>query len=222
MKNKKKILLYGGKSTALIVSEMLKDKKERPKYIYDEYIKNLEFKSSANFSNKKKDLKLFIKDSTHFFICIGMMDGKLRNYISNLFIKEKLKQISIKSKNALIDNTSSYGGGTLFMPNVVVHKYVEIGNDCYFNVNSVVDHECKIGDGVHIMGSSYIAGRVEIDDFASIGANATILPDIKIGKNAIIGAGSVVTKNVKPNEIVFGNPAKFYKKNKKKYNLNIF
>ena len=27
MKNKKKILLYGGKSTALIVSEMLKDKK---------------------------------------------------------------------------------------------------------------------------------------------------------------------------------------------------
>ena len=92
MKNKKKILLYGGKSTALIVSEMLKDDKERPKYIYDEYIKNPEFKSSAKFSNKKKDLKLFIKNSSNFFICIGMMDGKLRNYISNLFIKEKLKQ----------------------------------------------------------------------------------------------------------------------------------
>ena len=98
---------------------MLKDKKERPKYIYDEYIKILNLNLQLS-SQIKKDLKLFIKNSTHFFICIGMMDGKLRNYISNLFIKEKLKQISIKSKNALIDNTSSYGGGTLFMPNVVV------------------------------------------------------------------------------------------------------
>ena len=109
------------------------------------------------------------------------------------------------------------------MPIVVGDKYVVFGNDCYVNVKSVVDHECKIGDGVHIMGSSYIAGRVEIDDFASIGANATILPDIKIGKNAIIGAGSVVTKNVKPNEIVIGNPAKFYKnKNKQIKRLKKF
>ncbi len=222
MKYKKKILLYGGKSTALIVSDMLKENGEHPKYIFDEYIKGPEFKTKASFSNKKKDLDLFIKDATHFFICIGMMDGKLRNYISNMFIKKNLKQITLKSKNALIDKTSKYGKGTLFMPSVVIHKYVQIGNDCYFNVNSVVDHECKIGNGVHIMGSSYIAGRVEIDDYASIGANATVLPDIKIGKNAIVGAGSVVTKNVKPNEIVFGNPAKFYKKNQKKYNLNIF
>ena len=222
MKNKKKILLYGGKSTALIVNDMLKENGEYPKYIFDEYITNPQFKTRAKFSYKKKDLNLFVKNSTHFFICIGMMDGKLRNFLSNLFIKKKLKQISLISKKALIDKTSKYGKGTLIMPNVVVHKFTEIGNDCYFNVNSVVDHECKIGNGVHIMGSSYIAGRVEIDDFASIGANATVLPDIKIGKNAIVGAGSVVTKNVKPNEIVFGNPAKFYKKNRKKYNLNIF
>jgi acetyltransferase EpsM len=221
MKNKKKILLYGGKSTALIVQDMLNEIGEYPKYIFDEYLKYPDFQTKAKFSNKKKDLKLFIKDTTHFFICIGMMDGKLRNYISNILLKKKLKQISLLSKNAIIDKTSEYGGGSLFMPNVVIHKYTKIGKDCYFNVNAVVDHECKIGNGVHVMGSSYIAGRVEVDDFASIGANATILPDLKIGKNAIVGAGSVVTKNVKPNEIVFGNPAKFYKKNQKKYNLKI-
>ena len=221
MKLKKKILLYGGKSTALIVSDMLKEIGENPKFVFDEYINKIEFKTKAKFSNKKKDLNFYIKNSTHFFICIGMMDGKLRNFISKLFIKKKLKQLSLKSKFAVVDKTANYGGGTLIMPNVVIHKYVKIGNDCYFNVNSVVDHECEIGNGVHVMGSSYIAGRVKIDDYASIGANATILPDIKIGKNAIIGAGSVVTKNVKPNEIVFGNPAKFYKKNQKKYNFNI-
>ena len=47
---------------------------------------------------------------------------------------------------------------------------------------------------------------------ASIGANATILAGITIGENAMIGAGSVVTKSVPPNEVWFGNPAKFVRK----------
>ena len=71
------------------------------------------------------------------------------------------------------------------------------------------------------MGSAYIAGRVKIEDYASIGANSTILPDIIIGRGAIVGAGAVVTKNVKSNEVVAGNPARFLRNNKKKYNLNI-
>ncbi|MFG1505551.1 DapH/DapD/GlmU-related protein [Halobacteriovorax sp. ZH5_bin.2] len=43
---------------------------------------------------------------------------------------------------------------------------------------------------------------------ARIGANSTLLPGVVIGENALVGAGSVVTKNVKPNTVVYGNPAK--------------
>ena len=71
------------------------------------------------------------------------------------------------------------------------------------------------------MGSAYIAGRVTIEKYASIGANSTVLPDIVVGEGAIVGAGAVVTKNVKPYEVVIGNPAKYLRKNKKKYNLKI-
>ena len=221
LKKNSKILLYGGKSTALIVNEMLKDVDINPKYIFDEYIKKLPFKSNAKFSNNKKDLEKFIEKSNFFFVCIGMMDGKLRHEISRILRKKGLKQFSLISKDSLIDKTSTYGKGTLVMPNVVVHKFSKIGDDCYLNVNSVIDHECTIGNGVHLMGSCYLAGRVHVEDYASIGANATILPDIKIGKNAIVGAGSVVTKNVKPNEVVIGNPAKLYRLNNKKYDFNI-
>ena len=218
---KNKILLYGGKSTALIVCEMLKEKKTKPSFIYDEYISKPYFRINCVFSNKKKDLKKFIKDRRDFFVCIGMMDGFLRDYISKFFINKKLNPISIISNRAFIDKTVSYGHGLLAMPNSFVHKHAVIGNNCYLNVNSVIDHECKIGNGVHIMGSAYIAGRVIIDDFASIGANATILPDIKLGKGCIVGAGSVVTKDVGHGDVVVGNPAKFLKKNKRKYNLRI-
>ena len=99
------------------------------------------------------------------------------------------------------------------MPNVVVQKFSKIGDDCYLQTNTVIDHECIIGNGIHFMGSCYIAGRVQIDDYVTIGANATILPFIKVGKN--------VTKDVKPNEVVMGNPAKFFRLNKKKYDFNI-
>ena len=81
-----KILLYGGKSTAYIVNSMLKNTKLEPSYIFDQYLKSL-FSSKAKFSNKKIDLKILLKNQKSF-VCIGMMDGKLRDYISNLLIKK--------------------------------------------------------------------------------------------------------------------------------------
>ena len=216
-----KILLYGGKSTALIVYEMLKEKNKTVSYIFDEYLNNTHFKNKAVFSNKKYDFRSFIKKSKFFFVCIGMYDGKLRNFISKILIDRGLKPLSITSSKSLIYDKTKIGHGLLAMPNSVVHRKTEIGDDCYLNVNSVVDHECKIENGVHIMGSAYIAGRVNIKNFASVGANSTILPDITIGEGAIVGAGSVVTKDVKPYDVVVGNPAKFLKKNNKKYNFKI-
>ena len=39
------------------------------------------------------------------------------------------------------------------------------------------------------------------------------MPGVNIGKNSIIGANSQVRKDVPDNEVWFGIPAKFYKKN---------
>lgn len=55
-------------------------------------------------------------------------------------------------------------------------------------------------------------GRTIIGNDVWIGANCTILQGVHIGDGAIIGGGSVVTKDVPENTIVFGSPAKFYKK----------
>jgi sugar O-acyltransferase (sialic acid O-acetyltransferase NeuD family) len=217
-----KIFLYGGKSTAFLVQEILREKGKKVSYIFDRYIeKQPHFETLAQFSNKKKDLFYFLENSKFFFVCIGMMDGKLRCFISDKLKKHKIKEISIKSKESCVDKSVEYGSGLLAMPHCVVNKKTIIGSNCYLNVNSVIDHECKIGDGVHIMGSAYIAGRVTVGNFASIGANATILPDISIGENSIIGAGAVVTKDVPSNSVVVGNPARFLRKNNKKYDFGI-
>ena len=63
---------------------------------------------------------------------------------------------------------------------------------------------------------------IKIKDFVTVGLNATVLPGIVIEQGAYIGAGAVVTKNVIKNNIVAGNPAKFLKKIKQNFDLNIF
>jgi len=53
-----------------------------------------------------------------------------------------------------------------------------------------------------------------IGDDVLIGANATQMPGISIGNNCIIGACSQVRVDVPDNEVWFGSPAIFFKKNK--------
>ena len=72
------------------------------------------------------------------------------------------------------------------------------------------------------MGGCYLAGRVKIGNFTSVGATATTLPDVRVGSNSIVGAGAVVTKNVPNNTVVVGNPARFLRNNKPKFNLKVF
>lgn len=216
------ILLYGGKSTSYIISEMIKENKYNLKFIFDPFLKNLEFSSNAFFSNKKKDLKNIIKKSSYFFVGIAREHGLARSKISEKLESFGLKPFNLISKHSILDKSANIGSGLLAMPASVVHKKVKIGKFCILNSNSCIDHECIVGKGVHVMGSAYIAGRVTIGDYATIGANAAVLPDIHIGKNSIVGAGSVVTKHVKPNEVVVGNPARFLKKNHPTYSLNIF
>ena len=91
------ILLWGGKSRALIIHNYLENinslnkkflekilKKEiNIKYIFDRFIKKISFKSKAEFSNKTSNLKKYVKNSNYFIVCIGNNHGMARFLISN-------------------------------------------------------------------------------------------------------------------------------------------
>ena len=68
------------------------------------------------------------------------------------------------------------------------------------SINPLINPYCHMDD------------RIKIGHDVWIGARCVILQGVNIGDGAIVGAGSVVTKDVPENTIVFGCPAKFFKK----------
>ena len=223
---KKNIIFWGAKFKAGIIyslvekNKILKNTKNlKVKYLFDPNLNEPQFTSPATFSNNKKDLLSFIKNSEYFVTCIGSEYGKARYMISKELEKKRLKPLDVISKNSYISDKKLIGKGIQMFPYSVAHHNAKIGDYCILNTGAILEHDCEIGNGVHLMPGAVIGGNTSLGDYVTIGINATILPKIRIEDGAFIGAGAVVTKNVKKNEIVAGNPAKFIRYIKHKLDI---
>jgi sugar O-acyltransferase (sialic acid O-acetyltransferase NeuD family) len=215
MKTRKRILLWGGRSKARIIYQMLTERKDIESVtVFENRLKKIEFKSTTKHLKTIKELKLNLFDLTHFIMCLGGEHGYARVQFATAIEKLDLNPMSLIHPHSYIDSTSKIGAGVQVMPSATIHSFCTIGNYCIVNTNATIDHECVIGNGVHIMGAAAVAGRVCINDYATIGTNATILPNIRIGVGAFVGAGAVVTNDVEDYAIVIGSPAKIIRKNK--------
>ena len=174
-----KILLWGGRSKARIIMEMISELYVDSSIIgiFDKTLKELPFHSHVKLYSNKSDLEFLCQEATHFVVCIGGEHGYARFMTSEKLRQKGLKPLDLVSKHGLLDKLDYCGEGIQVMPGAIAHKFTSIGKHCILNTNSTVDHECKLGDGVHVMGGASIAGRVEIGDFSTIGTNATILPN---------------------------------------------
>ena len=223
---KKNIIFWGAKFKAGIIyslvekNKILKNTKNlKVKYLFDPNLNEPKFTSPATFSNNKKDLLSFIKNSEYFVTCIGSEYGKARYMISKELEKKRLKPLDVISKNSYISDKKLIGKGIQMFPYSVAHHNAKIGDYCILNTGAILEHDCEIGNGVHLMPGAVIGGNSFLGNYVTIGINATILPKIRIEDGAFIGAGAVVTKNVKKNEIVAGNPAKFIRYIKHKLDI---
>lgn len=72
-----------------------------------------------------------------------------------------------------------------------------------------------IGPMVNQKLTHVTGGKILIKKFSQIGTNSVILPGVNIGEGVATGAMSLINKSLKPWNIYFGIPAKFYKRRKK-------
>ena len=144
-------------------------------------------------------------------------------------------------ETAVIDQGCQIGEGSKIwhfshiMPDAVIGKNCNIGQNVVVSSDVVLGDNCKVQNNVSIytgvtceddvfLGPSMVFTNIVnprsaivrrgqytktiVRKGVSIGANATIVCGHEIGQFAFIGAGAVVTKLIKPYALVVGNPAR--------------
>ncbi|MFM7661689.1 MAG: acyltransferase [Bacteroidota bacterium] len=130
----------------------------------------------------------------------------------------KIGDLCIIRKNAVIGNNCK------FTAYCEIRENVKIGDNTSFGSRCTISADAEIGKNVTIKYGFVLTDTPnlkegdykdvgKIGDGSLIGANVCLMPGFSIGANSIIGANSQVRANVGDNEIWFGNPAKFFKKN---------
>jgi acetyltransferase-like isoleucine patch superfamily enzyme len=143
---------------------------------------------------------------------------------------------------AYVEEGVVIGDNAVIGPFCIVRKGAKIGNNCKFTAyceireNVVVGENTTMGSRCTISADATIGknntikysfvltdtpdlkeGHVKVvkgvGDNVLIGANVTLMPGFSIGDNSIIGACSQVRSDVPANEIWYGSPAKFFKRN---------
>jgi len=216
------ILLWGGKSKARILNEMLIESGVgEATLIFDSTLEEARFPHNAFFTNDIQRLKERISQVSHYVVCIGGEHGFARVKTAECLERLGLQSITMIHDRAFVEPTTSLGIGCQIMPAAVIHKFSTIGDHVIINTNACIDHECILNEGVHVMGCASVAGKVVIGKYATIGTNATILPFLNIGEGAFVGAGAVVTSDVEPFAVVAGVPAKKLRENVPSFSAEI-
>jgi sugar O-acyltransferase (sialic acid O-acetyltransferase NeuD family) len=204
MSHTNKIFLYGASGHAKVICEILEAQHRIPCGLIDD---NPNVTSLLEYPVYRTLQQAAVTAEDHFIISIG--NNRIRKAVAAKLSTAKFA--SAIHPAAVISPRSSFGEGTVVMPNVSVNANSNLGNHVILNTNCSIDHDCLLGDFVHISPNAALAGNVQVGEGTQIGIGACVMQNIRIGKWVMIGAGSVIIRDVPDFAVVVGNPGRIIK-----------
>lgn len=217
MSEKTKVIIIGGRGTAVNIAEQLDDAVQR--YGLKAEMLGFAFDDEA-FGDEINGFPLLCKTYE-----VNEKYGKYDDvkFIYQLYRPDKLKERAelMRSFGIPLDKfytfihpttyvakSATVGKGTILYANCVVNSNAVIGHHNTFNCTCLVGHDTKIGDHNFFAGHSCVGSGVTINNYLFVGLNATINNMITLEDNIMVGMGSNVIKSVEANQVILGNPAR--------------
>lgn len=211
-----KIIIIGGRGTAIVIAEQIYDAQFR----FDQKIEviglALDDLSSGNEINGYPILcpikQLYEKyksyDDVKFIYSLYRPDVMEERTKLLYDLKIPLEKFTnFIHPTVMIARSAKIGIGNVFLANVVINCNAIIGNFNTVNSGTLLGHDIEVGDNNYFAGQVCVGSTLRIGNQNFIGLNTSIRNGIVIGDNNIIGMSSNITKDVGSCNILYGNPA---------------
>jgi acetyltransferase EpsM len=216
-----KIIILGGKGTAVNIAEAIYDANKR-------FNEKIEFLGFA-FDDET------IGDSINGFpVLCGTMELMEKyssfndvKFIFQLNHQEKMRERGLLAQSynippekwftfihpsAYVAKSAKIGFGSVIFAHCAVHSNANIGNHCTFSASTTIGHDTIVGDHVFTATHVCIGSDVRISKYSFFGQNTTVKSGVKINENNLIGLGASVINDIyESNKVIIGTPAKAIK-----------
>jgi sugar O-acyltransferase (sialic acid O-acetyltransferase NeuD family) len=154
-------------------------------------------------------VELYPPDRFSMFIAIGFSRmNKVREARYHQAKEAGYELATFVSSKATTWPGSVIGDNCFIMEDVIVHPFVEIGNDNIIWSGSHIGHGSVVKDHCFVSSRTAISGYVTVEPNCFFGTNSTIRDKVVIARECVIGAGAVILKNTQERGVYVANPAR--------------
>ncbi len=108
--------------------------------------------------------------------------------------------------NVVMSKWIEIGEGSIITAGTILTCNIKIGKHVHLNLLTTVGHDCIIGDYVTTAPATNISGKCTIGECSYLGTNSSLRQGIHICNHVTIGMGAVVVKDVTEEGTYIGNP----------------
>lgn len=214
---KEKVVIIGGKGTAVVIAEQIYDAHAR-------FGKDIEvigfafddpaYKDGINgwpvLCGTREAYDMFKTDESVKFVFALYRSDVLKERIA---LRDSLnipieRFLSFVHPTAYIAKSAQLGFGNIILANCAINNNVVMGNFNTMNTNSLIGHDTHIGNNNFIAAHTCIGSGLKIGNGNFTGLNCSMKNFVQMGDYNLIGMASNVVKDVTDGNVLIGNPAK--------------
>ena len=212
-----KVVIIGGKGTAVVIAEQIYDAHER--FGMDIEVLGFAFDDPAYtdgingwpvLCGTREAYDMFKHDESVKFVYALYRSDILKERIA---LRDSLnipidRFLSFVHPSAYIAKSAQLGKANIILANCAINCNVIMGNYNTMQTGSLIGHDTHIGNNNFIAAHTCIGSNLKIGNGNFTGLNCSIKNFVVMGDYNLIGMASNVVKDVSDGNILIGNPAK--------------
>lgn len=214
---KTKVIIIGGKGTAVVIAEQIYDAQH--KYGMDIEVLGFAFDDLAYcegingwpvLCGTKEVYEKYKDDESVKFVYALYRSDLIRERISlrDSYGIPTDRFLSFVHPTTYIAKSAVLGNGNIILANCVINSNAQLGNLNTLQTGTLVGHDTKLGDSNFFAAYSCIGSNIKIGSGNFSGLNCCVKNFVQMGNYNLIGQCANVVKDVEDSIVLVGNPAK--------------